>query len=76
MVGKVIEEENYTPELVHLKKLLLMENIRANSLIHALTIALSKYPTLQIERKVFNVEVYTGIGSDIEIEQNIEFVVY
>lgn len=23
MVGKIIEEENYTPELVHLKKLLL-----------------------------------------------------
>lgn len=76
MVGKVIEEENYTPELVHLKKLLLMENVRANSLVHALTIALSRYPTLQIERIAFNVEVYTGIFSYPEVEQNIVFRVY
>mgnify|MGYP003554730213 CR=1 FL=1 len=76
MVGKVIEEENYTPELVHLKKLLLMENIRANSLVHALTIALSKYPTLQIERVVFGIEVDTGIGPYPEVEQNIVFRVY
>lgn len=76
MVGKVIEEASYTPELVHLKKLLLTETVRASSLLHALTIALTKHPTLQIERKVFTIEVYSGIGSSLETEQNIEFVVY
>jgi hypothetical protein len=76
MVGRIIEEANYTPELVHLKKLLLAEDIRASSLLHALTIALTKHPTLQIERKVFTIEVYSGIGSSLETEQNIEFVAY